>query len=252
MELLNQQWAGQPSEQLLAWATREFGGRVAFACSFGAEDVVVLHLLLKARPDARVFVLDTGRLPPETYEAIERSRERYGRDFEFFYPDCVALQEFTNREGPNPFYRSVELRKACCHIRKVEPLGRALAGMAAWVTGLRRGQAVTRQAIPRFEMDEVHGGILKINPVVDWSDAQVWEHIRAHRLPYNVLHDRGYPSIGCALCTRAIRPGEDIRAGRWWWEEPEHKECGLHVKNGKAVRNQHPHADLVSDPRPAT
>jgi phosphoadenosine phosphosulfate reductase len=227
---LNERLEKLSTPEVLAWAVGEFGLDVAFASSFGAEDVVLLDLLLQAKPDARVFILDTGRLHQETYDLIERARRRYGRSFEVYFPRTEAVEKLVGTAGPNSFYASVEARKACCFIRKVEPLGRALAGARAWLTGLRRAQAVTRTALPLAELDEAHGNILKLNPLAPWSEEQVWDYIRAHKLPYNALHDRGFPSIGCAPCTRAVQPGEDIRAGRWWWENPEHNECGLHLK----------------------
>lgn len=221
---------GLPAGEIIAAAVREFGAGLAFACSFGAEDMVVLDLLLRADPSASVFLLDTGRLPQETYDLVEEARRRYGRDVAVFVPQPDALQHYLTTEGPNAFYRSRAARQACCRIRKVEPLVRALAGKAAWLTGLRREQAVTRTALPVVEIDHAHGGLLKINPLAEWTVGQVWAYIREHGLPYNALHDRGYPSIGCAPCTRAVLPGEDPRAGRWWWEAAEHKECGLHLK----------------------
>jgi len=221
---------GLPAAERIAWAAREFGGGLTFACSFGAEDMVVLDLLLRADPWADVFLLDTGRLPQETYDLIAKTRELYGRIFTVYVPQTEALQALLDEEGPNSFYRSREARKACCRVRKVEPLARALAGKAAWLTGLRREQSVTRTVLPLAEVDDAHGGIWKINPLADWSETQVWAYLREHHLPYNALHDRGFPSIGCAPCTRAVAPGEDLRAGRWWWEAPEHKECGLHLK----------------------
>ncbi|MHB9105987.1 MAG: phosphoadenylyl-sulfate reductase [Armatimonadota bacterium] len=214
----------------IAWAVREFGDGLTFACSFGAEDMVVLDLLLAVDPQAAVFLLDTGRLHQETHDLIARTREHFGRVFTAYVPQTEALQALLDAEGPNSFYRSREARKACCRVRKVEPLARALAGKAAWLTGLRREQSVTRTVLPVMEIDESHDGMVKLNPLADWSEVQVWDYIREHHLPYNVLHDRDFPSIGCAPCTRAVAPGEDLRAGRWWWEEAEHKECGLHLK----------------------
>jgi phosphoadenosine phosphosulfate reductase len=227
---LNEKLAALATPAMIAWAVAEFGRDLAFASSFGAEDVVLLDLLLEAKPDTRVFILDTGRLNQETYDVIERARRHYGRSFEVYFPRAEAIEKLVGADGPNSFYHSVEARKACCFARKVEPLGRALAGARAWMTGLRRAQAVTRAGLPLAEIDEAHGKILKLNPLAGWSEEQVWEVIRTRKLPYNALHDQGYPSIGCAPCTRAIQPGEDIRAGRWWWENPEHKECGLHLK----------------------
>ena len=215
---------------VLRWALDRFGSDAALACSFGAEDVVLLDLLARIDPTARVFVLDTGRLPQETYHVMEQCRNRYGIAFETYHPAAQSVEQLLTAKGPNSFYRSIEARQECCGIRKVEPLRRALANRKAWFTGLRRSQAVTRAALPKFEIDFAHGGILKINPLAEWTEEQVWAHIRANDVPYNALHDIGFPSIGCVPCTRAIKPGEDIRAGRWWWENPEQKECGLHVK----------------------
>ncbi len=228
---LNDRLAGEDAAGVVQWAVREFSDRLTFACSFSAEDMVVLDLLLQADREASIFLLDTGRLQQETYDLIEQTRAHYGRIFTVYVPQTEALQQLLDTEGPNSFYRSRAARKACCGVRKVEPLARALAGKAAWLTGLRREQAVTRSRLPVAEIDAAHGGLLKLNPLADWSEAQVWAYIRAQHLPYNPLHDRGFPSIGCAPCTRAIQPGEDLRAGRWWWEEAEHKECGLHLIN---------------------
>lgn len=219
-----------PAEAVVAWAMQQYGKQLTFACSFGAEDMVVLDLLMKIDAEASVFLLDTGRLHQETYDLVARTRQHYGRIFTVYVPQTEALQALLNEEGPNNFYRSREARKACCRVRKVEPLARALVGKAAWLTGLRRAQAVTREELPVTEIDDAHGGILKINPLADWSEGQVWAYIREHALPYNTLHERGFPSVGCAPCTRAVAAGEDLRAGRWWWEATEHKECGLHLK----------------------
>lgn len=218
------------ARDVIAAAVHRYGDGLTFACSFSAEDMVVLDLLLRADPGAAVFLLDTGRLHQETYDVIEETRRFYGRTFTVYVPQTEALQALLDAEGPNSFYRSIEARKACCRVRKVEPLARALAGKTAWLTGQRREQAVTRARLPEVEIDAAHGGIAKINPLAAWSEADVWAYIREHGLPYNALHDRGFPSIGCAPCTRAVAPGDDARAGRWWWEAPEHKECGLHLK----------------------
>ena len=229
INILNQQLANATAEEIIAWAVQTFGDELTFASSFGAEDQVVLDILLRTNPHASVFLLDTGRLHQETYDVIEQTREHYGRDFTVYVPQTDALQQLLDAEGPNSFYHSREARTACCQVRKVEPLARALAGKDAWLTGLRRSQSVTRTGLSVTEIDSTHGGILKINPLLEWSEAQVWAYIHAHNLPHNALHDRGFPSIGCAPCTRAIKPGEELRAGRWWWEEPGHKECGLHL-----------------------
>lgn len=217
------------AQEILAWALAEFHPRIALAGSFGAEDVVLIDMLVKLNPKARVFTLDTGRLPCETYTLIDMIRERYGLAIDVYFPRAEAVEVMVRDHGVNLFYKSVEARKLCCRVRKVEPLGRALAGLDAWITGLRREQAVTRTQVPKVEVDPEHGGIIKVNPLADWSWEQVWAYIRAHNVPYNVLHERGYPSLGCAPCTRPVRPGEESRAGRWWWErDPAAKECGLH------------------------
>ena len=218
------------AEAVVRWALETFGGDVTFACSFGAEDVVLVDLIAKVDRGARMFVLDTGRLNQETYDTMDRCRQRYGIEFETLHPQTDAVQRLLGTKGPNSFYESIENRKECCGIRKVEPLRRALAGKRAWITGLRRAQSVTRTDLPKIELDETHGGIFKINPLAEWSVEDVWVYIKANGVPYNPLHDRGFPSIGCAPCTRATAPGEDLRAGRWWWENPDQKECGLHVR----------------------
>ena len=205
-------------------------GKVAFASSLGAEDMVVTDAIFSADLPIVVFSLDTGRLPRETLDLLERMRGRYSREVEIYRPDADEVTGYVSVHGANAFYESVELRKSCCHIRKVEPLKRALASRDAWVTGLRRAQAVTRTDLPLREFDAAHG-LVKFNPLADWSEGQVWAYIRDRKVPYNALHDRGYPSIGCDPCTRAIRPGEDIRAGRWWWESRDNKECGIHVSS---------------------
>jgi phosphoadenosine phosphosulfate reductase len=198
-----------------------------FASSFGAEDMVAIDLIAKHRLPIRVFTLDTGRLPDETHALIDRTRKRYGLPVDVYAPDTRRVQGFVRTNGVNAFYDSVELRKNCCAIRKAEPLSRALVAKGAWITGQRREQSITRSDLPLEEFDAVHD-LPKFNPLADWSTEDVWGYIRGHDVPYNALHDRGYPSIGCAPCTRAVEPGEDLRAGRWWWEAPEHKECGLH------------------------
>lgn len=215
---------------LLSWASQVFPGGLMFACSFGAEDVVLLDIIGRRHLPITPFVLDTGRLHQETYDVMERCSRRYGLEFEVFAPDADRLQHLIRSKGPNSFRESVENRKECCGIRKVEPLNRALSQAQAWVTGLRREQSVTRHGLEKLELDEDHNGILKLNPLADWSENQVWAAIKEFDIPYNALHDLGFPSIGCVPCTRAIAPGEDIRAGRWWWENPEHKECGLHLR----------------------
>ncbi len=202
---------------------------LALAASFSLEDLVLIDLLMAVRADARVFALDTGRLNPESYDCAEAIRRRYGVQIEWYFPRHEAVEKLEREKGLFSFRASVAARQECCFIRKVEPLQRALHGLQAWLTGLRREQAVTRSALPVIETDAAHGGIVKIAPLADWTLEQVWAYVRAHKLPYNRLYDQGYASIGCAPCTRAIAPGEEQRAGRWWWENPEHKECGLHT-----------------------
>jgi len=220
----------QDAEAVLRWGVETFFPKIGFASSFGAEDVVVIDLLAKVNPQVTIFTLDTGRLPEETYEVMDRIRERYGVAITSYFPDKAAVEKLEREKGFYSFRKSIENRKECCGIRKVEPLNRALSGLDAWITGLRREQAVTRSGLPKVERDTAHRNMVKLNPIADWTTDQVWNYIRQHEVPYNKLHDLQYPSIGCAPCTRAIKPGEDIRAGRWWWELPEQKECGLHVK----------------------
>ncbi|MEO8302627.1 MAG: phosphoadenylyl-sulfate reductase [Betaproteobacteria bacterium] len=197
------------------------------ASGFGAEGMVLIDLIAQHALPIRIFTLDTGRLPEETLALIDRTRERYGLPVDVYAPDAQALEAFVRQNGVNPFYRGVELRKSCCAVRKTEPLKRALAGRGAWITGLRRAQSTSRTMVATEEFDAVHG-LPKFNPLAEWSLDEIWQYLRAHRVPHNALHDRGFPSIGCAPCTRAVVPGEDERAGRWWWEVSEHKECGLH------------------------
>ena len=220
-----------PAEDLLRWALETFQPRIALASSFQAEESVLIDLMHRLRgSDFRVFTLDTGRLNQETYDCMDALKERYGIKIDVLFPSAERVEKMVKEHGLNLFYKSAELRKNCCAVRKVEPLNRALKNLDAWMTGLRREQAVTRGGVQKVEIDRDHGGIVKINPLADWSQKQVWNYIAAHEVPYNKLHDLGYPSIGCAPCTRAIKPWEDIRAGRWWWEQPETKECGLHMR----------------------
>ena len=232
---LQQQFQNCTTQELLRFFLETYQERIALASSLGAEDQVLTDLVLKINPKARIFVLDTGRLSQETYETITKTMEHYGRSFEIYFPQTSAVESLVSQNGPDLFYENIEKRHQCCGVRKVEPLQRVLSTLDVWITGLRRDQSVTRQDIQKIEWDETNQ-LLKINPLIDWSAEQVWQYIRENRIPYNKLHDQGYPSIGCAPCTRAIKPGEDIRAGRWWWEAPEHKECGLHFRDGKLVR----------------
>lgn len=213
----------------LLHAIAEEHGAVTFANSFGAEDMVLTDLILAEKLPIEIFSLDTGRLPAETYTLMGEVEQHYGTRLKVYFPDATAVESYVRSEGINAFYDSVELRKQCCAIRKVAPLKRALAGKSAWITGMRAAQSATRTELPVRQFDEANG-LAKYNPLADWSEAEVWAYIRIHGLPYNALHDQFYPSIGCAPCTRAIAVGEDVRAGRWWWEDPDNKECGLHKK----------------------
>jgi phosphoadenosine phosphosulfate reductase len=206
-----------------------------FASSLAAEDMVLTDLILKSRLPIAIFSLETGRLHKETLAMVDQVKEVYGYDIALYRPQTEAVDAYVAQNGLNAFYDSVEMRKECCRIRKVEPLSRALAGNKAWVTGQRRAQSATRTSLMVEEDDPGHL-MTKFNPLADWSEQDVWDYIRAHNVPYNALHDQGYPSIGCEPCTRAIEPGEDVRAGRWWWENPESKECGLHIVDGKLIR----------------
>jgi phosphoadenosine phosphosulfate reductase len=228
--------AGAPPADIVAWALGRFGRALAISSSFSIEDCVVIDLAVKAASKAgagaagvRVFSLDTGRLPDETYMTAERVRAKYGVEIEWQFPDRVAVEALIRDKGLYSFRDSQDGRHECCGIRKVEPLGRALAGLEAWMTGLRNEQSVTRAHTTEVEVDAGHGGIAKLNPIVHWTMADVRAYADTHRVPIHPLHDRGYPSIGCAPCTRAVKPGEHPRAGRWWWENPENKECGIHV-----------------------
>ncbi len=223
------------AEDVLNWGLEAFHPRIALVTSFAAEGVVLIDMLMRISNGVRVLTLDTGRLAPETYAVIDAIRERYDLTVDVLFPEARAVEVMSREEGVNLFYRSVEARKRCCAVRKVEPLTRALAGLDAWITGLRRDQGATRTEVRKAEMDVHHGSMVKINPLADWTWDQVWSYIRAHDVPYNALHDLGYPSIGCAPCTRPVAPGEDLRAGRWWWEQDRaHKECGLHPAGGRA------------------
>lgn len=219
------------AEALLRWGLERFHPRIVLSCSFGApEGLVLLDMMHRIEPTARVFMLDTGRLPQATHDLVDRVRSRYGKSIEVVFPDPGAVQDMVRRHGQNLFYESIEQRLRCCRVRKVEPMRRyfAEAGVDAWVAGLRREQGVTRREVRKAELDEVHG-LVKLNPLADWSGERVWSYVREHGVPVNRLHRQGYPSVGCEPCSRAIAPGEDVRAGRWWWEHAETRECGIHV-----------------------
>ena len=220
------------AQEILSWAIGNFSPRLALSCSFGApEGLVLLDMMHGIDPASRVFVLDTGRLHQASYDLIDRVRDRYDKEVEVVFPRAQDVEKMVRSRGLNLFYESVENRQLCCRVRKVEPMNRYLAeqGLEAWVSGLRRDQGVTRGETPKLEIDEAHGGIVKLNPIADWTRGQVLAYAEAHDVPLNRLHRDGYPSVGCAPCSRAIGPNDDERAGRWWWEHPDTKECGIHI-----------------------
>ena len=216
------------AEELIQWAMDKYGLKAGLACSFGMEDMVLIDMISKLKDPITIFTLDTGRLHEETYEIMERVQLHYGLEIKTYFPDSEQVEKMVRGKGFFSFKESIENRKECCMIRKIGPLNRALSELDAWVTGLRRDQAVTRTETPKVLEDADHPPLIKINPLADYSQEQLESYIEKHKVPVNALHKKNYPSIGCAPCTRAIEPGEDIRAGRWWWENPEHKECGLH------------------------
>ena len=222
-------------EQKAAWVRQQLAdsvrehGRVVYSNSLGAEAMVLTDIIWSHVPEIDIFSIDTGRLHEETYELLEKLQRRYKRSIRLVYPDAQALEKLVADQGVNGFYHSLESRLACCHVRKVEPFRRAVAGYSAWVTGVRREQSATRAQAQPIEWD-TENSMHKVSPLLDWTEEQVWQYIRARKLPYNSLHDRQFPSIGYSPCTRAIQPGENRRAGRWWWEQPESRECGLHPR----------------------
>jgi phosphoadenosine phosphosulfate reductase len=216
---------------VLQWAYENFD-RIAIVSSLQAESSVIIEMASQIDHNVRVLTLDTGRLPQETHDMIDRVRDRYGIEIEVITPDPDEVRQLVGAHGTNLFYGSVELRRLCCDVRKSRPLDRALRGYDAWVTGVRRKQSVTRAQTEIVAVDHEHNGIAKIAPLAGWSKTEVWAYIREHELPYHALYDQGYTSIGCAPCTRATSQGEDERAGRWWWEKNEVKECGIHFPSG--------------------
>lgn len=229
LEKLADEFESKSAQEVLKWALDTFGTRIALASSFGAEDVAVIDMMVKVDKNrTRVFTLETGRLNQETYDVMDAIRARYSIQIEAFFPDQKEVEGMIRSKGMNLMYESVENRKFCCEIRKVHSLNRALSNLDGWITGLRKDQVATRSTTKKIEIDAAHGGILKLNPIADWSSDMVWDYIRKNNIPYNALHDKGFPSIGCEPCTRAVQPGEDPRAGRWWWENAAAKECGLH------------------------
>jgi len=219
----------ETAEDALRWASDNLHPRVAKASSFGAEDAAIMDMMIKINPDFRFFTLDTGRLPQETYDIMDVVRKKYNVEIEVLFPDAKEVEEMVRSKGMNLFYDSVENRKLCCEIRKVHPINRILRELDGWISGLRKDQTEVRSAVRMLELDEGHGGIVKVNPIINWIWDDVWSYIKKNDLPYNSLLDKGFPSIGCEPCIRAIKPGDNLRAGRWWWEQGEHKECGLHM-----------------------
>jgi len=229
IDRINEMLAGKSSQEVIEWFLKDFEGKVAFSTSLGAEDQVITQMIAQVGVPADIFTLDTGRLFPETYNLLDLTSKKYDLNIKVMFPDASRVENMVNEKGINLFYDSIENRKLCCHIRKIEPLKRAFAGLDAWICGLRREQSVTRKDMRLVEWDE-NNDLIKVNPLIEWTETELWDYIKANHIPYNKLHDTGFPSIGCQPCTRAILPGEDVRAGRWWWENPETRECGLHKK----------------------
>lgn len=220
-------------QDVLKWALDNLHPKIAMASSFGAEDVVVIDMMMKINPKSRIFTLDTGRLNQETYDVMDEIRNKYNMNIEVMFPDSNEVEEMVRVNGMNLFYQSMGNRKLCCGIRKVHPLKKMLSTVDGWITGLRADQTEVRSNVHRIETDPQHNGIIKVNPIIEWTWEQTLDYIKNNNIPYNKLHDKGYPSIGCEPCTRAIKPGEPLRAGRWWWETDPQKECGLHADHGK-------------------
>jgi len=224
---LTEQLKGKSPEEVLKYFIDKCDNKVGFASSLGAEDQVLTDMICKINKNTNIFTLDTGRLFPETYNLIARTTDHYGIKIKVYFPDHTKVEKMVEENGINHFYKSIENRERCCFLRKKEPLKRAFEGLEAWICGLRKDQSITRFNNQLVEWDEQHG-LFKINPIIDWTEELVWKYIKENDVPYNELHDKGFPSIGCQPCTRAVNPGEDIRSGRWWWEQPEKRECGLH------------------------
>lgn len=229
IQQLNEQFSHLTAQEILEYFLNAYKGKIALSSSFGAEDQVLTHMILTIDKTAKIFTLDTGRLPYETYSVMDNTNLKYGIKVDVYFPEAKEVEELYKTQGINGFYESIENRKRCCFVRKIQPLQRALKGLEVWITGLRASQSVTREQMQLVEYDEANQ-VIKLNPLLAWSEQDVWDFIKENNVPYNKLHDQGYPSIGCAPCTRAVKEGEDIRSGRWWWENPEHKECGLHKK----------------------
>ncbi|MDE0291648.1 MAG: phosphoadenylyl-sulfate reductase [Candidatus Dadabacteria bacterium] len=225
---LNHEFERSSPEDILAWASANLDRSVALATSFQVQGMVLVDMFAKVNPKARIFTLDTGRLHSHTYDVMDKTREKYNINIEVLFPDTAEVEEMVTSHGVNLFYKSVENRRLCCQVRKTNPLNGYLKTLDAWITSIRADQTEQRAESSKFEIDYLHGKMLKINPILDWTADQVWDYIRKNDVPYNKLHDMGYPSIGCAPCTRAVEEGEDPRAGRWWWEQGSDKECGIH------------------------
>lgn len=224
---LQERFEGKSADEVLDYFLKAYKGKIALSSSLSYEDQVLTDLIVKKDPATRIFTLDTGRLFPETYKLIDKTQMQYGIELEVFFPDFNNIQKMVREKGINLFYNSEEDRHLCCQLRKLEPLHRAFQGLEVWICGLRRSQSVTRTAMKVVEWD-AKNGLIKVNPLIDWSEEQTKQYVHDNHVPYNPLHDKGFPSIGCEPCTRAVKPGEDIRSGRWWWEDPTHRECGLH------------------------
>ncbi len=225
-------------QDVLQWTLERFGSQAALCTSLQADGMAILDMAWRIDPTVRVFTIDTGRLPQETYVLLDQVREKYNIEIEVYFPDATQVESIVLRHGTNLFYHSVQSRLLCCEARKVLPLQRVLNTVDAWVTGLRRDQSSTRTAVGKIELDNDHGGLVKVNPLAGWTEEQVWDYIRTHNVPYHPFYDQGYTSIGCAPCTRPTAAGEDPRAGRWWWETGVAKECGMHcsIESGRFER----------------
>ena len=230
IEKLNSDYANASAEAVLGFAVDRFGSEITLASSLGLEDQVLTHMYSTFSSKMDIFILDTGRLHQETYDVIEKTMTQYAFNYRILFPNKDDVEAMVSQKGPNHFYESLDNRKECCYVRKVEPLGRALNAYSAWITGIRRAQSIERTSVDFFEWDDANK-MVKVNPLIKWSKDDVRDYINRHDIPYNILHDNGYPSIGCAPCTRAIEPGDDDRSGRWWWEEFVKKECGLHIRD---------------------
>lgn len=225
----NLKFGNGSAEELLSFFLKEYRGAIALSSSLSVEDQLLTEMVVNIDPNTRIFTLDTGRLFPETYDLIDRTSKKYKKSIEVFFPDPVDVEPMVRDKGMNLFYSSIENRKLCCNLRKLKPLARAMKGLEVWITGLRREQSVTRVDMQMIEWDE-NNNLLKLNPLINWTEDEVWKRVKERNIPYNPLHKKGFVSIGCQPCTRAVLPGEDPRAGRWWWENPDTRECGLHKR----------------------